>query len=419
MSRINRLTVFVVVLSTFAVTDSATSQILRLPFVNIDRSNGQVRVQAPFVDVYRGNGVTSVRAPFTNVVRQTPQVRYYRTPYGLRPYYVYPQQTYVPPQTTPRYNPQQLQNRSYRPNAGTNPGTNRSIKSQPTGPILVPPTPVPDAIGRSPQVPPPTPGAVPLPRTPAPDADRNRPQLIPIPQTPLDALDTLDQLDPSETPDASVAQQPDPTQPLLTPPTLSERRVAKPVGYALTVEIDSAVTVLNSQGGKAPTTAQTRPKEDEDGFVVIRSRSNKGRIQQVSDEVSAAESPVQSASDAGRIDEQPHYSLVLQVKDGDDVPKLKIANRTTAFITPASGSTSYRLIAIPHSDLEDHFQPAAGVHVFALIHPATREPLVVKLQVPAGKPNFDLRRDRVVLKYDDVERTVFFTSDGDVIVKEQ
>ena len=211
----------------------------------------------------------------------------------------------------------------------------------------------------------------------------------------------------------SVAEQQAPPQPQPTPSAVPVRRVAKPVAYALTVEIDSTVTVLNSKGAKAPSKARTTPEEDEDGFVVIRSRSNKGGIEQVSGE----EKDTESTDNAGKLDEQPHYSLVLQVNDGDDAPKMKVAKRMEETGTLAPGSTSYRLIAIPHSDLENHFKPQTGLHVFALIHPTTREPLVVKLQAPAGKPQFDLRRDRVVLKYDDTERTVFFTSDGDVIVK--
>lgn len=441
MYRSKHLIVFVVALSTFSVSDRATAQVLRLPFVNIDRSNGQLRVQAPFVDVQRNNGITSVRAPFTNVVRpsrqwqgqpgqiQPPQVQYYRTPYGLRRVYVYPQQqqpTYVQPQNG-RYTPQQSQARTYQPTQPTSPP---ALIPQPSNPSLLPPSPVQGVAGNSPRLLPPTPVPVPRSNEPTPIGKKAGPDLLPIPDTPLDAPDTLDQPDPVESEDDTTAD--------FRPPAQVVRKVQRDVDYAFQVELKNSVKVVNSNGAQATSTAngveQISTTEDDDGFVVVRSRrkKNQSKVTQVGAELgapalefsepAAATTGLNASgvtSDApGQVDEEPHHSLVLKVDGDQGVPEMKVSRRTSR-TDPANGTIAYRLVAIPHSDLADHYTPQAGIHVFALIHPTTREPLIVKLQVPAGQPKFDLRRDRVVLTYATEERTIFFTSDGDVVVKEQ
>ena len=62
------------------------AQIIRVPFVEVDRFNGQVRVSTPFVDVYRGFDGVRVGTPFSQINVPRYGVPQYPVGYGVPGY---------------------------------------------------------------------------------------------------------------------------------------------------------------------------------------------------------------------------------------------------------------------------------------------------------------------------------------------
>jgi hypothetical protein len=404
MARNKQLLVSAFVLNLLIISNCAIAQSFRLPFVHIDRSYGEVRVQAPFVDVYRGPGMTSVRAPFTNVVR--PGYQYpnpYYGPFGLYDQrYANPWQQTIPPGYVAVPYPGRPGYFILQPAQQTQANRPATRASQTSG----------SGVGQGPDLLPPDvdPG---LPRPPVAveNLAGSRPRLMPVPETPYPT---------------AGRQQPVRQNPLRpVPDPLNRTRVAQSQNVpqrvqsagprnlnTISIELSESVTVILDD-------------ESDDDLVVVRSRKSKTRkpeIQQVAGELEPPilEPPTATVATTEPADGEPgeRHTLVIPIDANQPIPRMNVV--VGGMVSrPSRGSKFYELTPIPHSQLQRYYKPQAGLHVFALIHPLTRQPFAVQIRLPDGQPTIDVKHNGVVLDFDGKQRTIEFTRDGGVIVRGQ
>jgi len=81
------------------------------------------------------------------------------------------------------------------------------------------------------------------------------------------------------------------------------------------------------------------------------------------------------------------------------------------------GKSVYNLTPMWHTEIPLHFQPAGGIHLFAIIHPHTLQTVSVQVNLPPGQPRLKLKRDEIEFDYGRFEVEIDFKRDGRVVVK--
>ncbi len=119
----------------------------------------------------------------------------------------------------------------------------------------------------------------------------------------------------------------------------------------------------------------------------------------------------------------PSAVLVIPMKDNPAPPEIRVAvipatteNRKMQTSTSSDG-TSYYLHPIPFKETDNWYEPHAGLHIFAFIHPHTGETVGVPIDFPEGEPEVQIRRDKVEFDYGREEIEVHFRKDGRIEVE--
>ena len=81
------------------------------------------------------------------------------------------------------------------------------------------------------------------------------------------------------------------------------------------------------------------------------------------------------------------------------------------------GRAVYELVPMWHVEVPRFFEPVAGLHVFAVIHPYTSQTVCVQVSLPEGRPELDVDRNDVEFDYGRHEVEIDFKRDGRVKVK--
>jgi hypothetical protein len=84
---------------------------------------------------------------------------------------------------------------------------------------------------------------------------------------------------------------------------------------------------------------------------------------------------------------------------------------------PPPANNIVRLQPAWHTDVPKFFQPAAGIHLFAFVHPYTHQTVAVRVDLPAGQPRLKVSGDQLEFDYGRVEVEVRFRKDGRVSIK--
>lgn len=410
------------------------------------RRGGGVSINLPFVRVRTGPGGTAVDAPFTRV-----RTGVYGAPYGLRgpfdfyrpyaPYPVAPDSPYpygytfespLPPPApapipiVPAVTPQvRVPVRVYVDASAEviiperrNPGATIVEPLTPEGAIagsrsrfdtasaapVVPPSPQASAgvqLGSPTINPLPAPGlpALPepapaqsVPANPEPAGNLTGPLVVPSLPAPADTGSTNGA---GDEPEETVIKQRAKPEPSADNPAIEP-----------TVPAESA-TPQQSTGAAAP---QLAAPPTADGLPARHSANSAP-----AEIGSAAPSPQVHAvtgQAATRQTDQPSY-LVIPTTGAGNPPRIGPIARGQA---APEGTVEYVLAPMPHTEVPARFEPRAGTHLFAFVHPQTGGTVAVEVPLPEGRPRIDVAANSVTFQYGRQSATIHFLLTGSAYV---
>ncbi|MEX0717102.1 MAG: hypothetical protein WD066_10960 [Planctomycetaceae bacterium] len=146
--------------------------------------------------------------------------------------------------------------------------------------------------------------------------------------------------------------------------------------------------------------AQTRAANDDAVGGDVSGREVAGRVPQL---------VVPAAGEAAApVAERPSYIVIPSA--GNE--RVRIGPIAAGQAAP-EGTTEYELAPMPHTDVPAYFEPQAGTHLFAFLHPRTGGTVAVEVALPEGRPRLDVAADRVTFDYSRGRRvTIHFPASG-------
>lgn len=115
---------------------------------------------------------------------------------------------------------------------------------------------------------------------------------------------------------------------------------------------------------------------------------------------------------------EPTLQTAPTARRADGVPPAPAAELTQSTAPAAvSDAQVIRLQPTWHTEVPRYFQPTAGLHVIALVHPYTRQTVAVQLDLPQGQPRIKIGSDRLEFDYGRLEVEIRFRQDGRVVVR--
>ena len=382
---------------TMAVPTRVQAQRIRVPFVDVDRYRGQVRVRTPFVRVYRGADGVSVSTPFyrVNVPRSYPVIHPGPIPSPFQPQ---PAGTFViqvqVPEGTPVRLPADVTSAMHNP-AETRRGSEETAAQK--------------------------------------TATRSREKwqasrdarTAQSASNPASAATEGSPIDDSEYSDAVIIKQrgtktnvqKEPSAEVFAPPTLdsSESTAGSPGPVLRTPGATSDAPPY--EAGPKPQAANGQ-RETANSTNTAAKRGH-GKDVVAAKPVNNARGPVhQLIVPAARQSSRPQIRLSV-------VPLPHVARSAMSSVPGQQRPTAnfvqgqrgnYYLTPIAHTELRERFEPSAGTHILALIHPVTRQAFGVELRLPAGTPQIKIKSDEVEFDYGADEIELEFNSDGSVSI---
>ncbi len=137
---------------------------------------------------------------------------------------------------------------------------------------------------------------------------------------------------------------------------------------------------------------------------------------------------------------EPSY-LVIPLRESDRAPRVRVTILRRTPPVPSTGPTAepppkpagsprpeqhsekngrsvYELRPMWHTEVPQFFEPVAGLHFFAVIHPYTLQTVCVQVGLPPGRPRLEIDRNDIEFDYGRYDVEIHFKRNGGVAVKQ-